>query len=149
MHSGRGHFLSAVTPATSALPTGSGLPAPGKSAFTARAGMAQGGGAENCGGCRVCLRMYDCVKLEQQLCRGECLQNFPERQRKKERKSFSRDEILGSLEAQGTAGALLPPSALLPSSFSSLSYLLHFLSCFPASYCLVFCKILQVVIFMS
>lgn len=42
------------------------------------------------------------------------MQNFPEKERKE---SFSRDEILGSLEAQGSAGALLSPSALSPSSF--------------------------------
>lgn len=42
------------------------------------------------------------------------MQNFPERESEE---SFSRDEILGFLEAQGTAGALLPPSALIPSSF--------------------------------
>lgn len=46
---------------------------------------------------------------------------FPEKWRK--RNIFSRDEILGSLEAQGTAGALLPLSNLIPSfSSSSLSF---------------------------
>lgn len=55
---------------------------------------------------------------EQQLWWSESSQNFPESARARERKaSSSRDEILGSLEAQGTAGALLPPSALIPSSF--------------------------------
>lgn len=47
--------------------------------------------------------------------------------REKEKESFSRDEILGSLEAQGTAGALslpppsFPPPALpvFPTSFTS------------------------------
>lgn len=62
--------------------------------------------------------------------RGVLAEFSRERERKE---SFSRDEILGSVEAQGTAGALLPPSALIPSSFPSLSDLLHFLLRFPVS----------------
>lgn len=45
------------------------------------------------------------------------------RERQKERKSFSRDEILGSGEAQGTAGELLPPP--LFSSFLPLHFFPH------------------------
>lgn len=69
---------------------------------------------------------------------AEYSQIFPEGRRK--RKIFSRDEILGSLEAQGTAGALLPlspatfsPPLLLsfqPPSLPPLLLCLCFLLCF-------------------
>lgn len=71
---------------------------------------------------------YGCVKVA--VCvNGSCDEGSAYRifQRKKE-KSFSRDEILGSLEAQRTVGALFPPSALNPSSpLLSLSDPPHFL----------------------
>lgn len=38
MHSGRGHFLYAMTPATPVLLTWSGLPAPGKALFAVETG---------------------------------------------------------------------------------------------------------------
>lgn len=44
------------------------------------------------------------------------------RETEQERKSFLRDEILGSLEAQGTAGALLPPSFPPPFPVFSTSF---------------------------
>lgn len=65
---------------------------------------------------------YGCVKVA--VCvNGSCDEGSAYRifQRKKG-KSFSRDEILGSVEAQGTVGALLPPSLrprpFLPSSLT-------------------------------
>lgn len=93
-------------------------------------GLAHGGGGGRAGLRRItrlssqngCVKVAVCVN-------GSCDEGSAYRifQRKKE-KSFSRDEILGSVEAQGTVGALLPPSALGPSSLLlSLSDLLHFL----------------------
>lgn len=89
MHSGRGHFLHAMTPATPALLTWSGLPAPGKALFAVGTGPLKSGQKL----WRIlCLSLYvrlcesGCV-CEQQLCRGEKLAEFS-RERKKE--SFSR-----------------------------------------------------------
>lgn len=136
MHSGRGHFLYAMTPATPALLTWFGLPAPGKIEFTIgtsplRGNMGVegvlggfwGGGGEWAKLWRIlCLSLYvrlcetGCV-CKQQLCRG-VLTEFSRDREKKE--SFSKDKILGSLEAQGTAGALFPslrPHSLLLSLF--------------------------------
>lgn len=73
---------------------------------------------------------YGCVKVA--VCvNGSCDEGSAYRifQREKE-KSFSRDEILGSLEAQRTVGALFPPSALKPTSPSCSPFPIPFTSSF-------------------
>lgn len=95
VHSTWDHFLYAMTPATPVLLTWFGLPSPEKAIFavgTVPLRTTWGWERFSCGGewaklCRIlCLSSY--VRLcksgcmcEQQLWRGECLQNFPERER--------------------------------------------------------------------
>lgn len=143
LHSGRGCFLPAMTPATPALLTWSALtgsregcvccwdwPTEGNTGLGGVGGGVELGSAEY----RVCLHIRPCESSR--VCvNGSCDEGSACRifQRKKE-KSFSRDEILGSLEAQRTVGALFPPSTLNPSPLLSLSDPLHFLLPCPTSF---------------
>ncbi len=101
----------------------------------------QHGGGRGCGGCQwaklcriLCLSSYARM-CERTVCvNGSCEEeSASEFSRVRKKRELFQDEILGSLEAQGTAGAILPPSALVPSSFPSLSNLLHFLPRFLVS----------------
>lgn len=132
-HAFRGLFLYVMTPATPVLLTWSALPASRKSAFAVGTGLlgatlgwvrVNRNSAEYC----ACLIMYDCVKMNVSVSsscdEGSACRIFQTKERKE---SFSRDEILGSLEAQGTVGALFPPSIIIPSSCLALSNVVHFL----------------------
>jgi len=131
MHSGRGHFLSAMTPATPPPPTWSGLPAPETAGTGPPRGSAGFGGGERRVGKTqeetVCLHMQDCVCVCVCVCErvcensscvewGACRTFQRKNERKKERKSFSRESF--SLKLRVQLERFYPPSSLVPSSFS-------------------------------